>query len=197
MSNPVVVFGRSPFINELDIHAIMDDYPSIGHNHFGQHYDVDWLFFYDRWYDHGEHKKIFYPYWFAGNHPRPENSWQYQPKKSPKPIDLYHQEGIEHNGPVLGFRYFSPSISINWAMTWGGFDTIYLVGIDNVETDKQFTHHDGQDMPSCLTPQAHQAFKQFVYECAKQVTIYQCNPAVKDSWELPFLDFGATYGKTQ
>jgi hypothetical protein len=89
---------------------------------------------------------------------------------------------------------FTPSLAINWAIL-KGYKKAYLVGIDHVESDLEFKHHDGINHPSAMGPASHKSFKQYVYNCARHIKIFQTNPAVAKDWQLPFIEIEALYGK--
>lgn len=189
--NELIIFGRSPFINTVHINRLIELYPTMGFNHFGSLWPVDYLFYFD-----------------ALLKPRVPSTLVFVPrsfKKAPKEYIRYaHQESdrpllhlIKQNGAVcLSHRYFTPSLGINWALL-NGFKKLYLVGIDHIETDTRFEHHDNEPCYSELTSASHRRFKNFVYECAGHIKIYQTNPAVKDQWQLPYKDIQELYNVAQ
>lgn len=181
----LIVFGRSPFIKDVDVSALIERYPSLGFNGFGQHYPVDYLFFYDGYWNHHPDTEVFIPHWFDAKHP----GTRYAPRPFDRPLtnEIFQEDII-----CLGHKYFTTSVALNWAIL-EGFETVYLVGVDHVETDKTFIHHDGSPCESMLTPEAHAAFKQYVYNCLPHINIYQCNPAVADDWNLPYKDLSSLY----
>lgn len=186
MPRDLILFGNSPFLYEINIPALLHHH-TVGFNGFGQHQSVDELFVFDRWYDPGKAKRIWHP-----EHIKSQNAYSssFVYKSAQKPF-LTKQKS-ENGLPVFAFKYFSPSVAINWALL-EQFRAIYLVGIDHIETDTKFQHHDGADCQSQLTPEAHRAFKKYVYSCAQHIEIYQTNPAVRDGWELPFVDIKTLY----
>lgn len=181
----LVVFGRSPFVNLVDIPALLEQYTTVGLNHFGRHHKVDHLFFYDQYCQH-QKTTVYIPNWFPAEHAGV--------RYVPKPLDYPLMSRISQDGAIcLGHKYYTVSLAINWALL-EGYKRIYLVGIDHVETDRSFSHHDGIDGHAELTPDTHQALKKFIHNCAAHAEIYQCNPAVKDGWELPYKDVNELYG---
>jgi len=189
----IIIFGRSPFIDKVDVHGLIERFDTIGFNFFGQHYPVDYLFFFDRYFDGFlPGCEVFFPHWFNPKH----KGNRFSPKLSDLPV--LTGDIKEHNDqpstPVYGYKYYTPSIALNWAILQG-YQKAYLVGIDNVETDTIFKHHDGNDLPANLTPKSHQGFKQYVYNCTPYIKIYQTNPAVKKQWDLPFIGLEALYAK--
>lgn len=181
-----IVFGRSPFINEVDVPRLLKRYPTIGLNHFGQQYPVDYLFSFDGPILPNKSAGHFAPYYYSGAGVTP-----YSPKCSDGPILEYK---AENNALCLGFKYFTVSCAINWALL-AAFSTIYLIGVDHVESDTTLQNNDGTVSEAIITPDAHRGLKQFIYHCAAHARIYQCNPAVRDGWELPYKDLSELYGQ--
>jgi hypothetical protein len=182
MRNELIIFGRSPFLNAVDL-TRLSAFSTIGFNQFGRLFEPDFLFFYDEWYDGFlGNPTVFAPHWFK------QDCIKYVPKPSDFPLSRRYQG----SNICLGHRYFTVSVALNWAIL-EGFKRVYLVGIDHVETDERFTHHDGTPCQSRLTPQAHKKLKQYVYNCTQHIDIFQTNPAVKDGWELPFVHVEELY----
>lgn len=184
----LVILGNSPFVSEVDIPAILDRHTVVGFNGMGQHYALNAVFCFDRWYEPGRAERIFHP-----AHIKPPKACTiataYDYKSAPKPfLKAQGQAGK----PLYAFKYFSPSIALNWAIL-EGFKRAYLVGIDHVETDTRFQHHDAAPSQSELTIAAHQGFKKYVYACSEHIQIYQTNPAVRKGWELPFQEIKGLY----
>jgi len=187
MKSDLIIFGRSPFLNTLDIPFLASKYKTIGFNQFGRLFEPDFLFFFDEWYGGFiGNPLVFCPKWFKETEDR---VIKYVPKKADSPL----LEWVNENGqPCFSHKYFTVSIALNWAILQG-FKRIYLVGIDHIETDTKFEHNDGTGCQSRLTLKAHQELKQYVYRCAEHAEIYQTNPAVRDDWELPFIDIEELY----
>lgn len=185
MRSELVIFGRSPFLNTVDTAKLLSKYTTIGFNQFGRLFEPDFLFFFDQWYGGFiGNPVVYFPHWFKQG-----KGIKYMPKPSDKPL----LSGSKQDGMiVLGHKYFTVSIALNWAILQG-FKRIYLVGIDHIESDEKFEHNDGTGCQSRLTVKAHQGLKRFVYACAEHVEIYQTNPAVKGDWELPFIDIEELY----
>lgn len=185
----MIIFGRSLFLNDVDIPNLIKNYTTMGFNQFGRNYNPSYLVFYDSYYMGFDPRSlVLMPKWFPQKH-----GIKYAPKPSAKP---FLQESKDVDGFLqLGHKYYSPSIGINYAILKGQRD-IYLVGIDHVESDKSFVHFDGEESKPTLTPDSHIRFKEYIYNCAKHVNIYQCNPAVKDQWALPYKDIEELYVKT-
>src|SRR5690606_4650366 len=155
--NSLVMFGRSPFLATVDVDRIHPSHKTAGFNEFGRLHRVDTLWFYDAFYDGFKPPgKLFIPYWF--NTP----GERYAPRRVTRP---YTEAGYQDGSLVLGHVNFTPSVALNWAIL-EGFSSVYLVGIDHVETDTKFIHHDGTPCNSNLTPTAHRQFKDYVKRCA-------------------------------
>lgn len=179
-----IIFGRSPFIEQVNVAALLPNYTTFGLNQFGRHHRVDYLFFHDAYYAGYKPTSVWMPDWFPQQH-----GSKYHRVKSDKPL----LGQVQKEGALcLGHALFTASLALNFAIL-KGFKTIYLVGIDHVETDKEFHHHDNDDRPSALTPVAHRVFKQFVYNCADHADIWQCNPAVRADWQLNYKDIRELY----
>ncbi len=176
---PCVLFGRSPFIDQVDVAQLCKKRTSVAMNSFGTMHAVNHLFFYDDYFEHLPGPRIHTPYWFKR---KGDTLFCARPADRPYTKQVY-QDGYA----VLAFRYFVTSIALNWAILQG-FRDIYLVGIDHKETAGKMPHFDGPPgrfVSAC----AHRKFKQYVRRCHNAlpyVRIYQCNPAVKEQWALPF-----------
>lgn len=188
MKPDLIIFGRSPFINEVDVDALLPYYATVGFNTFGQHYPVDYLFFYDRYYDSHPHCLPIMPNWID------KPGVKIIPRASDRPV---FPERYQDKTLVVGFKYFTVSIAVNWAIL-KGFRTIYLVGVDHNEEDRQFKRFDGDRTrtPTDLCPEAHQRVKRFIEACARvaKAQIYQCNPNAK-GWSLPHKSIEELYVK--
>lgn len=181
-----VVFGRSPFLQNVDIPWLIHKYKTVGFNDFCHAYEVDYGFSYDDVVKpKNMAKELFIPHWSSNTHGTKVVCKPHQ--KHPQPFKRYEDGNL-----ILSFCLFSPSLALNWLLLHG-FKTVYLVGIDHVETDKQFKHFDNIERPTEMSPTAHQKFKSYVYQCAKIMNIYQTNPAVKSGWELPFKPVESIY----
>lgn len=191
--NELVIFGRSPFIDKVDVGHILQNYTTVGFNHFGQHYPVDHLFYYDKYYEdiRDDVGKVWVPYHWPKP---PRDSMCYAPRPSKKPFVPAKWFNNPSGGkcPVLGHCYFTVSLAINWALIQG-YTRIHLVGIDHIETDSQFKHHDNIDAPNRLTPLVHKGIKSYIELSANYAQIFQTNPDVWDDWNLPKLNVESLY----
>jgi hypothetical protein len=178
--NEIILFGNSPFINDVDVANLVCRYPSMACNSFGSRYIVDYLFLFDAVVQPAcDATLTFIPNWFKD---APKHFIKYCPVTNQFPVTTYKKS---KGYPVIGRKHFTSSTAINWAIL-NGFKKIYLVGVDHVETDKTFKHFDDTPSHNKLNPILHREFKQFVYECATHVEIFQTNPQVKTEWRLPF-----------
>ncbi len=183
----VILFGNSPFINTIDVPAMAGRF-TIGFNGFGLHYPVDAVFCFDRWFQPGQASIIWHPAHVAPD-PGCANARAYHYKASGVPLV---PASLASGKPLFSFKYFTPSIALNWAIL-AGFKRVYLVGIDHNEDDAKFQHHDGAGCQSELTPASHRGFKKYVAACQRHIEVYQTNPAVKHAWALPFFDVERLY----
>lgn len=182
-----VLFGRSPFIHQVEVDRI--NITKIGLNHFGKTYRVDHLFFFDAYFDgYKTPCEVHFPHTFPPQH----EGHRVVCRPNDRPILGQLQDGF----PVYGHKYYTASLAINWAIL-AGYTKLYLVGIDHVVTDTSFCHFDGHDVKSELTPESHQRFKKYVYNAKKYINIYQCNPEVAPYWDLPYKDVKDLYVTTQ
>ncbi len=187
-SPELIIFGCSPFINQVDIPPLLERYDTIGINNFARYYPVDVVFSFDDRIPGHRALHAFVPNYLAKDGEIP-----YIPVSSDSPLQGWQRE----KGVVkLGFKHFTVSLAVNWALL-KGYKKIYLIGVDHVETVTSFTDFDGTYHPAELTQDAHRGLKQFIYRCAEQCEIYQCNPAVRDFWELPFKDVSDLYAKEE
>ena len=92
----------------------------------------------------------------------------------------------------LGFCLYTCSTALNYAYL-KGYKKIYFIGVDLKEDNKPFTHWHGVtnliDVPINCAKQA----KEYLYRYKKWVEIYQCNPAIKDEWEVPYCPIDRLY----
>lgn len=189
MKSPLIILGNSPFISQVDIPKLCELYTVVGFNGAARDFRIHHVFFFDKYYE-GSHDKVKIHY--QSNIPENVGS-KYFARPSDKPLFGLHQEGC----PVYGFKHYTPSIALNWALINKRYK-IYLVGIDHHESDTEFDHYDGARCYSILTPESHKNFKNYVYNCRiPGVSIFQTNPAVKDSWNLPYKDLEELYDKKQ
>lgn len=182
----LTVFGRSPFIDQVDVPRLLQKRASLGFNHFGKMYQVDYLFFYDQYFDGHKPAKVFTPFWFPEDK---QGDVLFAPKPSERPLrKLDYQDGAI----MLGYKYFTVSSAVNWAVL-AGYQDIYLVGVDHSGSGTM-KHFDGIETNQQILPEAHQRLKRFIRSCSRDdVKIYQTNPAVRDDWELPFKPIEELY----
>lgn len=185
----VVIFGRSPFIGQVDIPNIAENYTTIGLNYFGHHFHIDYLFFNDVWCGWNcQPKQVLVPSTFDDKYP----GQRYKLISATSPVANRVKDADGHL--KLAIQGFTVSLALDFAISQG-FTKIYLVGIDHVESDELFEHYDDIPIGYCeLTPLAHKQLKQYVYNCQQHADIFQCNPAVADQWDLPFKDVNELYG---
>lgn len=173
-----VLIGNSPFIHNVSTSSLHGS-TLIGFNHCPV--KVDHVFFYDRVLDKFTGQAHF-PIYKPGIQGEP-----FKPVGADKPvIGRFTKGGIE----MLTFKCFTPSIALNWLIN-RNYEQVFLIGIDH---SPDWSHWDR--MPHKQpTEDAHAAFKNYVARCAKHMAIYQTNPAVRDSWPLPFMELDQVYAK--
>lgn len=182
-----VLFGRSPFVNDVDREKIIEKNYTVGLNNFCAKNAVDMNFCFAKYVKPISAKTVV----FCHFEKEAEQAVFYRPVPSRKPLlDPEFENGILK----LACCCFVGSLAINWAILMKK-EAVYLVGIDHVEDNKEFVHNDGVDdeFGHNMNAEIHQEFKKYVYECAKHIKIYQCNPSVKQEWKLPFVEIEELY----
>lgn len=166
----LIIFGRSPFINELKLDKI--DY---------SRFDVCC---------------INYPIPNIKVHYVVSADAKVQPILAPKTEWISKNTGwcfkktdriIQEQG-VLSWCVYSSSLAVNFAIT-RGYKTMFLAGIDLFDDDKPFLHYDGVKNIKKASKQGTQQEKKYIKELAEKynVNVYQINP--KADW-LECKDIG-------
>lgn len=164
----LIIFGRSPFINELKLGNIdYNRFDVLCINYPIPNIKVHYVVSADHWVE-----PILAPKteWISEN-----TGWEF--KKT---------ENIIREENKLSWRYYSSSLAVNFAIL-RGYKTIYLAGVDLIEDNKPFNHYDGVvnkrkvDASSCV------AEKAYIKKLAKDIKIYQLNPQA--DW-LEFRNIG-------
>jgi hypothetical protein len=180
----VLLFGRSPFINQINLPALLH-HTTAGINHIAFEHGMDYGFFYDSEppKPEGCKTKTIAPIWFSSaSHP-------VNPVPASIPVlSKIHRDG----GQVVGFELFTCTLAVNWLILQG-FKQIYLIGIDHVEQPGPLQHHDGTFAVADCMVEAHQRVKAFIGRCQSGAKIYQCNPAVAADWPVPYQDLTELY----
>ena len=164
----IIIFGRSPFINELKLE-------NIDYNRF----DVCC---------------INYPIPNIRVHYLVSADWHVKPVLAPKTEWISVNNGwnfaktdkIIQEQNLLSWCVYSSSLAVNFAIS-RGYKTIYLGGIDLFEINKPFIHYDGIKNKKINTSVGCKDEKEYIKKLASQfdVKIYQLNPECK--W-LEFKD---------
>lgn len=186
MHQPVLVFGRSPFINQVDIQRLKH-HKTAGINHISVVHNMTYGFYYDAEIPKpaGCKTKLIAPVWFNNA------DIKVQPVPSSIPVlSKINRDG----GQVVGFELFTVTLAVNWLILQG-FKNIYLIGIDHIEQAGPMQEYTGDYTAADITIEAHQRCKRFLERCQSGAKIYQCNPAVKDSWNLPYQDLEGLYAE--
>jgi hypothetical protein len=187
---PLIIFGRSLFINDVNVARLIEKYDTVGFNNFATQYPVKYSFTFDKYFSPIDPRTI--TFIDARKSLRPADAIPVimVPRLDPIPERTFDNKGYLQ----LGRTNFTPCLALNYAII-EGYTDVYLVGIDHVPTDTKFAHYDGIDsrFGQNIQPILHEWFRTYVYNCAKYVKIYQTNPAVKDSWNLPFINIETLY----
>ncbi len=153
----LIIFGRSPYINELNLSKIdYDRFDVCCINYPIPDIRVHYVVSADKWV-----MPVLAPKteWISQN-----TGWEFK-----KTENVIRQEN------KLSWRYYSSSLAVNFGVL-KGYKTIYLGGVDLIEDNKPFNHYDGivnkrkVDASSCV------AEKEYIKELAKNINIYQLNP---------------------
>lgn len=164
----LIIFGRSPFINELRLENIdYDRFDVCCINYPIPNIKVHYVVSADCWV-----KPILAPKteWISEN-----TGWEF--KKSAK---------IIRENKRLSWRYYSSSLAVNFGIS-RGYKTIYLGGVDLFDKNEPFNHYDGVMNIKPASIDATSGEKLYIKEMAKDVKLYQLNP--KADW-LEFKDIG-------
>ena len=106
----LVIFGRSLFIDQVDVGRIISKHTTAGINALGLDYPVRHLFYFDMFIPGYKAHTLHLPYWFK------QPGEYYCKVNSTEPM-LTKQ--YRHGALCLGFEYFTVSAAINWAMLEG------------------------------------------------------------------------------
>ena len=166
----LLIFGRSPFINKLDLSNInYDKYDVLCINYPIPDIKVHYCLGCDEWT-----KPVL----------APKTQWIsiHTGYNFIKTCDTFH-----HDGYNLSWCCFSSSAAISFAIS-KGYKNCYLIGIDLLENNKPLTHYDGITNSICTKSTACKKEKKYIKEMLDFIQIYQTNKEVKDDWDIPFCD---------
>ena len=99
---------------------------------------------------------------------------------------------VSHEDKLLGFCLYTCSSALNFAYL-KGYKNIYFIGVDLAEDNKPFTHWHGVtnnlEVPQTCAKQA----KEYLYQYKKWLNIFQCNPKIKDEWQIEYCPIDQLY----
>ena len=155
----LIIFGRSPFINELNLKKIdYSRYDVCCINYPIPNVKVKYLVSADPWV-----KPTLAPLteWVSAN-----TGWE-----------LVKGAEIVQEEKKLSWRYYSSSLAVNFGIL-RGYKTIYLGGIDLIENNQPFVHYDGVINTKPASANSMVKEKAYIIEMAEQygVKLYQLNP---------------------
>ena len=158
----LIIFGRSPFINELDLTKIdYDRFDVCCINYPIPNIKVHYVVSADAWT-----KPILAPKteWISEN-----TGWEF--KKTDR---IIQKEGC------LSWRIFSSSLAVNFAIL-RGYKKIYIAGVDLIEDDKPFIHYDGVVNNRKASVSGCRMEKEYIIELMNtyNVELFQVNPKAK------------------
>lgn len=165
----LIIFGRSPFINKLNLKKI--DYNKFDVcciNYPIPNIKVHYVVSADEWV-----KPVLAPKteWISNN-----TNWEL----------IKTDENIIQEEKKLSWACFSSSLAVNFAIL-RGYKVIYLGGIDLFNENKPFNHYDGINNKRISSEKSINKEKEYIKRLAKGVKIYQLNP--KADW-LEFKNIG-------
>ena len=167
----LIIFGRSPFINRLNLNNI--DYDRFDILCINKPIEglkrVDFLVSADDW---TKPELSVETEWISVN-----NGW-----------NIIKTEKIIRGEKKLSWKHYSSDLAVNFAIL-RGYKTIYIAGIDLVEDDKPFYHYDGVMSTRKASADGCRDEKEHIKLLAREanINIYQLNP---DSDWLEYRDLG-------
>lgn len=180
--NTLILFGRSPFINEIakQIPLLCKKYHTMGCNYFCETFpEVEYVIFYDDIVPHVKpHHKIITNIKY----------WQYSKYKCHKLLEGHANKSVyiinkkddcfTENSLKLNFCIHTPSMALNWAYL-KGFKNVIIAGIDltlenNEHFDKNSTpDRDGHDFNTIAIKKARDHLENV---SRRYLNVYQLNP---------------------
>lgn len=177
----LILFGRSPFINELRpaIPQIIKKYHTMGCNYFCESFpDVEFVIFYDDIAPKVSEKSIIIT---NIEHFRNDKKKCYELCHSHKNIEFYtiNKDGRDFSigDSRLNFFIHTPSIALNWAYK-KGFKNVVLGGIDLGVNKQHFDYATTPDQNNVTIndKDMQKARKHLTDVAGKYLRIYQLNP---------------------
>lgn len=166
----LLIFGRSPFINELNLEQIdYDRFDVLCINYPIPDIRVKYVVAADHWVEPVLAKKTEFVSKNTG--------WELIKTEDYRIITKEKQ---------LTWAYFSSSLAVNFAIL-RGYKTAYLGGVDLIENNKPFEHYDGVINKNTSSMDALRGEKEYIKRLGKQIDLYQLNPIC--SW-LQYKDIG-------
>lgn len=184
MPNDIIIFGSSPYINEIReyIPALQNKYITVGLNMFPVYYpNVDHWFFFDDLYAIGDCLKIHY------------KGQKIHTRKGLKGhLDLLKITNFECFNPVgsieekkdnLLFCNYTITSTLHWCIV-NGFKNVYFAGID-MDSEYWYHFYDLNTKHYSNTKYQKQAIDWF-YKLQEFINIFQLNP--ENTLKLPKKD---------
>jgi hypothetical protein len=181
----LLVFGKSPFINTVDIDYLIGKYHTAGINDLCCLHAFNYGFFYDYVFNNLQCKKVICTWW--NDYPNCEKVY---PVESCEEIETIFKEKEYQDGYLkLGFRLYTVSMVLNWALL-NGYKEVYLIGIDHDEVDGEYQTFNGVGGSPRTKADNHKRLKKYVtmYHDRGLLKVYQCNPNQVKKWQLPYKD---------
>ena len=170
----LLILGRSPFINELDL-------TKIDYNRFDVcciNYPIP---------DIKVHYVVAADYW---TEPKLASKTEFISQNTGWEL-IKTDERIITKEKQLTWGFFSSSLAVNFAIL-RGYKTAYIAGVDLFEDDKPFTHYDGVVNRNISSTDACRGEKRYIQKLGEKIELYQLNPMC--NW-LKYKDIGLIKGK--
>jgi len=180
VKNTLILFGRSPYINEVkdQIPSLIDKYITMGCNYFCETFpNVDYVIFYDDICPKVENSVIVtQKKYFKDKKYKCAQEIPDYPKKELFEV-VKNSNGFSSDENLLFFHFHTPSMALNWA--WQkGFKNVVLVGID---LNNHTPHFDMDTTPDIDFPKWYdkdlvKAKKHIENIAGQYLNILQANP---------------------
>lgn len=155
----LIIFGRSPFINELSLNRLnYDMFDICCINYPIPNIKVHYVVAADHWV-----KPILAP---KTEFISKNTGWEFI-----KGEDIITEE------KRLSWRHYSSSLAVNFGIL-RGYKNIYLCGVDLIEDNKPFVHYDGIINRRKANAEGCKQEKEYIINLGKKyrVNLYQMNP---------------------
>lgn len=163
----LIIIGRSPFINKVDVKALK--YDKLFINTISE--DAKYILSFDDVFKNQELP--------CEEYISPSMGYEF-----------IKQVNFNKSKPyLLGYSYFSISAAVNFAYL-KDYKNVYLVGIDHIVQQGTYRRNDGS-ISQEVASELHIKIKEFIYQFKSEMNIFQTNPDT--DWDLPYTDITKLY----